>query len=837
MRKFQKQQIEEIIQSLHEMHRQIKRKLEQKDIEVTGQALNECQMAAIQVGETIEQTEGEGTETVGYLEQYCERVYQVNAQIQAISGQKAYKCLEEMLIKAENAIHHMPERTEIVFLPYKVSMWDSLESVWMAAEADPDCDAYVIPIPYYDKNSDGSFKEEHYEGNLYPDYVPVVHYNDYDFAQHRPDAIFIHNPYDQYNNVTSVHPFFYSKNLKKFTNKLVYIPYYATAGGMSEAQSTLPSYYYVDYIVIQAEKYRKYFDANLPEEKFLPLGSPKFDKVIRTCKNPPEPPASWKDKMAGKKVYFYNTSINGMLANTANFLKKMEYVFQCFANRNDVCLVWRPHPLLESTFESMRASYKPIYDALKKYYLESDFGIYDDTPEITDTIALCDAYIGDAGTSVTSLFGVVGKPLFILNNNIHTLPEEDDWKGEIIKGIYRDGQNQWYVTQGNKLYYSENNDFHYKYFCDLSQYSAGNYYQRAIEYKDKVYICPINAQDILIVSKDKRIKKIVLEQFTEQQGAFSTTIWIGEYIFIFPNKYPSIVRFNMRTQEINYISISVANDIYIKEVNGERRLGGICLWNNNILVGSPDGSKILKIESNSLKTEVFELNIKGGISGIIADRDDIWTVPYEGTIVTCWNSGTDKTIEYDAGIDGFMCIQRPFGYECVLKPFCTPIFYAKQVILPPNWGNKFVSVDKQSGIATEWELPIKIATESKNGYTPSWGAGCFICNIADSVFRYYADSSRQLYDIDIITKECKEVEFVFEKEELKQHELGFAETSQWMQYCCIENSFNSLKDFIEGNITGNPFNRGKQLAAFSKINASINGDCGAKVYGYVMENV
>ena len=27
-----------------------------------------------------------------------------------------------------------------------------LESVWQAADSDPYCDAYVIPIPYYDKN-------------------------------------------------------------------------------------------------------------------------------------------------------------------------------------------------------------------------------------------------------------------------------------------------------------------------------------------------------------------------------------------------------------------------------------------------------------------------------------------------------------------------------------------------------------------------------------------------------------------------------------------------------------------------------------------------------------
>lgn len=57
------------------------------------------------------------------------------------------------------------------------------------------------------------------------------------------------------------------------------------------------------------------------------------------------------------------------------------------------------------------------------------------TPDIESTIALCDAYIGDSGTSVTSLFGVAGKPLFIFNNNINTLPEEDDWRGKRLTAL------------------------------------------------------------------------------------------------------------------------------------------------------------------------------------------------------------------------------------------------------------------------------------------------------------------------------------------------------------------------------------------------------------------
>ena len=80
---------------------------------------------------------------------------------------------------------------------------------------------------------------------------------------------------------------------------------------------------------------------------------------------------------------------------------------------------------------------------------------------------MCDAYIGDAGTSVTSLFGIAGKPIFILNNYINTLPEEDDWRGEVIKSFYAYGNDEWMVTQGNKLYHAQDGNYHYKYFCDL----------------------------------------------------------------------------------------------------------------------------------------------------------------------------------------------------------------------------------------------------------------------------------------------------------------------------------------------------------------------------------
>ncbi len=91
-------------------------------------------------------------------------------------------------------------KKEIVFLPYKASMWDSLESVWRAAYEDKDnCLAYVIPIPYCDRNPDGTAKEWHCERDLFPKDVPTLDWQEVDLKTMHPDVIFFHYPYDDCN--------------------------------------------------------------------------------------------------------------------------------------------------------------------------------------------------------------------------------------------------------------------------------------------------------------------------------------------------------------------------------------------------------------------------------------------------------------------------------------------------------------------------------------------------------------------------------------------------------------------------------------------------------------
>ncbi len=447
MRKAQKEQAEEIIRLLANVHEGIKKAIETGGYDNAMALLAQCQQSAIDLGQMIEEEEGEGTKAVSCLEEYCEQVYQIYSEIsqrQKVNGHKAAKALRKSLVQAENSIKNdIKVRVEAVFLPYKASMWDSLESVWKAADEDPDCDAYVIPIPYYDKNPDGSFKELHYEGDQYPDYVPVTHYNDYDFASHRPDVIFIHNPYDECNYVTSVPPFFYARNLRQFTDKLVYISYFILGEVDPENEEavkgmehfcTVPGVIYADKVIVQSEDMRKiyinvmteYFkdrpesgmNRKYWEDKILGLGSPKVDKALGTRKEDVEVPEEWmkvirKADGSWKKIIFYNTSVSALLKHGEKMLEKMRDVFRVFwENRDEVALLWRPHPLIKATIESMRPQLWGEYEKIVEEYKRAGWGIYDDTADLDRAIALCDGYYGDH-SSVVRLCGEAGKPVMI----------------------------------------------------------------------------------------------------------------------------------------------------------------------------------------------------------------------------------------------------------------------------------------------------------------------------------------------------------------------------------------------------------------------------------------
>ena len=248
--------------------------------------LSLLQETAISLGTAIEQKKGKGKESVSILERYCEALYEAYLTLQeGLSGDASGEiaadqlAMEQLatdqLIKAGNCLKDLKEvlerdcKRQVVFLLHSAKHFASLRPLIDALREREDTEVKLMPIPYFDRLGDGSLSEMHYEGENFPKEYPITDYRSYNFAVELPDCIVTNSPYDAFNPVWSVDPFFYSEKLKQYTNKLVYIPDFVTDEIDPENPEdgkafynmryyvTVPGIFHADYTIVQSEGMRE----------------------------------------------------------------------------------------------------------------------------------------------------------------------------------------------------------------------------------------------------------------------------------------------------------------------------------------------------------------------------------------------------------------------------------------------------------------------------------------------------------------------------------------------------------------------------------------------------
>lgn len=646
MRKSQKRQIENTLELMDKAQDAIKKALETGNREISLSLLEQGQDSAIQIGGMIEEAFGEDFVTIGLLENYCEQIYQIYESIQQnrpLNANKIHKSLRKELIRIENSVKNdIQVRMTAVFLPYKASMWDSLESVWKAADADPNCDAYVVPIPYFDKNPDESFREMHYEGKEYPKYVPITSWETYDIAAEHPDVIFIHNPYDEFNHVTSVPPMFFSKELKNFTDLLVYIPYFVL-GDIDPADKeaveklehfcTVPAVVYADKVIVQSKEWRQvYIDVmtqtmgkdtrQIWENKILALGSPKMDKVYATGRDDIEIPEEWlkiieKPDGSWKKIIFYNTSVSALLQHSEKMLEKMEDVFRIFReNQDEIALLWRPHPLIKATIESMRPQLWMEYEKTVKTYIEEGWGIYDDTADMNRAIALSDAYYGDP-SSIVKMYEETRKLILI-----QTVEEESSVDSQADEEIYPLNFLAG-VQVGDMVYFSAwNRNGLFKYDprtgqscflkCFIGEENWG-LHSEAILYGNTIWFIPRASERIAIVDLES-LDIFYLELPEEGRRPKDRNIpprrmYVchekGEkYLWLIPRAYKLFIKIDMERQQI----------ISVQEWGNDEYAGAIGVKKHDKLWVNINSSREFRVIDLLTDDQVIKKNEHGDIN-------------------------------------------------------------------------------------------------------------------------------------------------------------------------------------------------------------------------------
>ena len=762
LRRYYQRQLLEAIETIKEANYLIERYIKEGKFEAALNLLIDCHDGAVSIGGRIEKLEGEGKVTVSYLEEYCDTLYLAGIAIKENDNKlkKITKLLHNLIIKIRDSMLEdiKIDRIEIAFLPYKASMWDSMESIWMAAKKDPMFDVYVVPIPYFKRRPNGELGEMYYEGRLYPSEISVVDWQEYKLEERRPDIIFIHNPYDDGNFVTSIHPYYYSSNLKKYTDLLCYVPYFISIKDVAEHFVLCSGVLNANKVFLQSEKikdtysriFKEFCNKNhlndrfgKAEEKFIAAGSPKLDKITNSDKRDFALPEAWKrkiEKLDGtrKPIILYNTSVGAILKEDKEYIQKLRSIFELFRNRSDVVLWWRPHPLSETTYDAMRPHLLEEYKKIVEEYKKDKIGIYDDSADLHRALQLSSILYTDY-SSLIPMYQHMGKPVIIqkANNNADYLTFDN---------VLDDGDYFWISASNiNGLFKVNKKNLRAKYmgsFC--GETISGRLFTEIIKHDDNLYFIPYAANAIAVYNvKTNEFSSVelkapdgIIQSQYNPKTKFAFAALYQDFLYLFPKTYPAIVKYNCTTMEVEYLSepMNLLNKNPCDEIYGYFQNGYIS--GQYITMFSSRVKRIVRFDMEQDTFDIIEKCENDYTYGRIeSDGENYWLVPFSvGAPILGWNIETKEK---------FIIKEFPKGIRCGVRPFACSAIFGNYIWMLPGMANKAIKFNLQSKEITVSE-EFSVGISSNNPEMEQW------------VYSFVKDMDSKLYAFNLVDKKLSE---------------------------------------------------------------------------------
>ncbi len=818
MRKWQKQKLINILDTLVEAQTQFS----VMDREATFELLCLCQESAIAIGNTIEKNGMYDIPAIKYLEAYCELLFQFSEEDNWESvWDKSILEMNELLFDIRESIHvNIPEESiDILFLPYNASMWDTMESVYQEAVKCEGCNVKVMPIPYYNLSKDGGPIEK-YEGDKFPGHIEITDYRQYDIKQKKPEIIIIHNPYDQFNHVTRISEDYYSRELIKYTEHLVYIPYYVSDNLTDEQICIMPGVKNAWRVFVQSENVRQqYIKWNSPN-KIVAVGSPKIDAVINMKITKQDIPLNWKEALQGRKVFLYNSHLSNItnISKDYDFIKKLQRIFACFEGRKDIAILWRPHPLSIETIKAMHPQILEDYLSVIGDFKRMDNSVYDDTSDNQRAIVLSDAYLGDRSSMLT-LYKATGKPIYLLKDN------KDDITLKYITCLDAniDESNLWIFTKEFNAFFKMNRTTGIIDYVDSIQgeLKLGKaLYKEMIPYNNKMFLIPSAADKIVaydIISKSQKFYSDCRRK--NLNGIKNSNVIVeNDEIYLYPKFYgDDIVVFHMDTCEVEIIVVDY------KLLDGIIEDQSMTVWGSAVKIGDThwcpmtQSKHIVSIHDNETLIHDVYCNNDGFICAAY-DGNHIWLAPIGGRDIVKWDPESKLSICY-----------RNLPKDCVIRdtvPFDKILYLNQTIWLIPSNASMIIKLDINTG-----EMSGKdIGAERYLSYK----------TYNDDIYLFPYAASRHIIKLNTNTEMLEYIDLEYPRKYLGEdfpEYFAHKVPDLYKENHMFTSDFCLIDQFINSVIKGNDMYSNDIIKNLSEFIDNLDGTCGKKIWQYIMDHL
>ncbi len=343
----------------------------------------------------------------------------------------AYKASRENIVFSKEPVSVCEDKDvkDIVFVPFSPKYWKYMEKMYMKyAEAD-DVRVWVVPVPYYYKAWDGSLDEEVYDTDGYPSDVYLQDYTQVDLQSFHPDMIVIQNPFDEWNSTYSIHPGYYSSDLKGCTDELIYIPFFVTDDFKKEQEREyknmdsyvcMPGVINADRVILPTQILKETYS-----EKIMEFVGCDDDEIRRALDEKivvrPEYVCDDKEgteeqkRSGGRKTIAYFVTVSFLAEHGAGSVEKIKKNLEIFEENSDkIKVIW----ISQCVKDNMEMLDKTVADDFREAvegFKKTGIGEYIEDLPVSENRRIakeCDAYYGDP-SSLALRFFYEHKPVMI----------------------------------------------------------------------------------------------------------------------------------------------------------------------------------------------------------------------------------------------------------------------------------------------------------------------------------------------------------------------------------------------------------------------------------------
>jgi hypothetical protein len=310
------------------------------------------------------------------------------------------------------------DKKVVLFLAADTQEWERYEFLYEQYQNDDAIELYGIRVPVAFKDFFGKADFGKADFHIFPDAVYELDWEKADIRLLSPDIIYIQNPYDGENPCLTQPPYFYAKNLKNFTDKLVYVSDMRVQDFSKEDVCdiynmkhyvTAPALMYADEILVFSENMKKQYVEKLTE--FAGEGTRDVweEKVHVACLPRKE------QAVAVQKRLFYCIGENEFYEKKEDFLGLIRQRLEIIAKeRANIRLTLSFYPPDIKTWKDIGTETAQELDVLMKEYEQEDWFTLCDlsTVKWSEIAAASTAYYGSPSPLV-HLFTEKKKPVMI----------------------------------------------------------------------------------------------------------------------------------------------------------------------------------------------------------------------------------------------------------------------------------------------------------------------------------------------------------------------------------------------------------------------------------------